>query len=248
MAKDPSEPVKEFRAALPRTDDDFLGSIRDWKNVQLALDEEVIWLKGFTPEQAASQEIRQLPGLLLYELREGLLFRKEALVPSGKMRTALLWTPIDKALKLTFPLSNNNFFGIHGKVEVKLKPIEEERPAAALLCSMAEIKGIIVKLPKFRLERIDWILIDNKALFLGTPLLGLPGKPYWEDNGHLLPAGFDFEFSNLSTLLQRKYNADLEQRLLWTEDGPLFRLPKSSFRKLSVSSFRLTEKSQEWIS
>lgn len=248
MAKDPSEPVKEFRAVLARTDEDFLGSIRDWKNIQLASDDEVIWLKGFTPEQAASQEIRQMPGLLLYELRDGLLFRKDALVPSRKMRTALLWTPIDKALKLTFPLSNNNFFGIDEKVEVKLKPVEEERPAAALLCSMAEIKGIIVTLPKFRLERIDWILIGDKALFLGTPLLGLPGKPYWAHNGHLLPAGFDFEFRNLSALLQRKYNANLEQQLLWTEEGHMLCLPENSFRKLSVSSFRLTEKSQEWIS
>lgn len=248
MAKDPSEHIKEFRAVLPRADEDFLGSIRDWKNIQLASDDEMIWLKGFTPEQAVSHEIRQMPGLLLYELREDLLFRKDALVPSRRMRTALLWTPIDKALKLTFPLSNNNFFGIDKKVEVKLKPAEEERPAAALLCTMEEIRDIIVTVPKFRLDRIDWIVIDRKALFLGAPLPALPGKSYWADNGHLLPAGIGFEFSNLNTVLQRKYNPDLEQWLLWAEDGHLLRLPKSSFRKLSVSSFRLTEKSQEWIS
>ncbi|PJJ62601.1 hypothetical protein [Chryseobacterium geocarposphaerae] len=247
MAEDSPKHIKEFWAELPRADEDFLGSIRDWKNVQIALDDEIIWLKGFTGEQAVSPEIQQLPNFLLYELRDGLLFRKDALVPSKKVRTALLWTPIDKTLRLTFPSSNHNFFGIDEKIEVKLKPSEEEQPAAALLCSIPEIKDTIIALPKFKLEKIDWIIIDDKALFLGNPLLSFPGKTFWSKDGHLLPTGFDFEFKNLSCLLQKKYNASKDQWLLWSEDGSVLNINKEDLRKLSVSSFRLTEKSQEWI-
>lgn len=247
MAEDSPKHIKEFWAELPRADEDFLGSIRDWKNVQIALDDEIIWLKGFTGEQAVSPEIQQLPNFLLYELRDGLLFRKDALVPSKKVRTALLWTPIDKALQLTFPSSNHNFFGIDEKIEVKLKPSEEEQPAAALLCSISEIKDTIIALPKFKLEKIDWMVIDDKALFVGNPLLSFPGKTFWSKDGHLLPTGFDFEFKNLSSLLQRKYNASKDQWLLWYEDGSILNINKEDLRKLSVSSFRLTEKSQEWI-
>jgi len=247
MAEDSSNSIKTFWAELPRADEDFLGSIRDWKNVQIAMDEVIIWLKGFTDEQAASSEIQQLPNFILYELRDGLLFRKDALVPSKKMRTALLWIPIDKALKLTFPISNNNFFGIDEKIDVKLKPSEEEQPAMALLCSISEIKEIIVTIPKFKLEKLNWIVINNKALFMGIPLLSFPGKTYWIKDDHLLPTGFDFEFKNLSSLLQRKYNECNEDWLLWNEDGTVLSINKEYFRKLSVSSFRLTEKSQEWI-
>ncbi|AZA61149.1 hypothetical protein [Chryseobacterium indoltheticum] len=247
MAEDSSNSIKTFWAELPKADEDFLGAIRDWKNVQIAIDEEVVWLKGFTDEQAASSEIQQLPNFILYELRDGLLFRKDALVPSKKMRTALLWTPIDKALKLTFPISNNNFFGIDEKVDVKLKPSEEEQPAMALLCSISEIKEAITAIPKFKLEKLDWIIINDKALFLGTPLLSFPGKTFWLKDDHLLPTGFGFEFENLSSLLQRKYNANQDQWLLWNENGTVLYLNKEDFRKLSVSSFRLTEKSQEWI-
>jgi len=182
----------------------------------------------------------------LYELRDGLLFRKDALVPSKKMRTALLWTPIDKALKLTFPISNNNFFGINEKIEAKLKSSEEEQPAMALLCSISEIKEVIITTPKFKLEKLDWIVINDKALFLGTPLLGFPGKTFWLKDDHLLPTGFDFEFKNLSSLLQRKYNECNEDWLLWSENGSVLNIKKEDLRKLSVSSFRLTEKSQEW--
>ncbi|SUX46484.1 hypothetical protein [Chryseobacterium indoltheticum] len=247
MAEDSSNGIKTFWAELPKADEDFLGAIRDWKNVQIAIDEEVIWLKGFTDEQAASSEIQQLPNFILYELRDGLLFRKNALVPSKKMRTALLWTPIDKALKLTFPISNNNFFGIEEKIETKLKPSEEEQPAMALLCTISEIKEAIITTPKFKLEKLDWIVINDKALFLGTPLLSFPGKTFWLKDDHLLPTGFDFEFENLSSLLQRKYNANQDQWLLWNENGTVLPINKEDFRKLSVSSFRLTEKSKEWM-
>lgn len=246
MAEDSSNSIKTFWAELPKADEDFLGAIRDWKNVQIAIDEEIIWLKGFTDEQAASSHIQQLPNFILYELRDGLLFRKDALVPSKKMRTALLWTPIDKALKLTFPISNNNFFGIEDKVDVKLKSSEEEQPAMALLCSISEIKDVIITTPKFKLEKLDWIVINDKALFMGTPLLGFPGKTFWLKDDHLLPTGFDFEFKNLSSLLQRKYNECNEDWLLWSEAGSVLNIKKEDFRKLSVSSFRLTEKSQEW--
>lgn len=246
MAEDSSNSIKTFWAELPKADEDFLGAIRNWKNVQIAIDEELIWLKGFTDEQAASSEIQQLPNFILYELRDGLLFRKEALVPSKKMRTALLWTPIDKALKLTFPISNNNFFGINEKIDVKLKPSEEEQPAMALLCSISEIKEAIITIPKFKLEKLDWIVINDKALFLGTPLLSFPGKTFWSKDGHLLPTGFDFEFKNLSSSLQRKYNECNEDWLLWSENGSVLNIKKEDLRKLSVSSFRLTEKSQEW--
>lgn len=246
MAEDSSNSIKTFWAELPKADEDFLGAIRDWKNVQIAMDEEVIWLKGFTDEQAASSDIQQLPNFILYELRDGLLFRKDALVPSKKMRTALLWTLIDKALKLTFPISNNNFFEINEKIDVKLKPSEEEQPAMALLCSISEIKEAIITIPKFKLEKLDWIVINDKALFLGTPLLSFPGKTFWLKDDHLLPTGFDFEFKNLSSLLQRKYNECNEDWLLWSENGSVLNIKKEDLRKLSVSSFRLTEKSQEW--
>lgn len=247
MAEDPSKCVKEFRAELPRVDEDLLGAVRDWKNVQIAVDEDTLWLKGFTAEQAESPEIRQMPDFVLYELRDGLLFKKEALVPTKKMRTALLWSPIHKALPLTFPASNQNYFGIEEKVQVRLKPGTEEHPAAALLSILSEIRESIPAQPDFKLEKIEWTVINDKALFLGIPLLSLPGKTYWEKDGHLLPAGYDFEFKNLSSLLRQQYNKESDKWLLWSEDGTCLPIKKEDLRPLSVSSFRLTEKTREWI-
>ncbi|WP_160138927.1 hypothetical protein [Chryseobacterium sp. c4a] len=246
MAENSSNHIKEFWAEIPRADEDYLGSLRDWKNVQIATDDETIWLKGFTDEQALASELHQLPNFLLYELRDGLLFKKEALVPSKKMRTALLWMPIDKALRLTFPASNQNYFGISEKVSVRLKESNEEHPVIVLISKIQDIKESMAALPKFRLEKIEWAVMDDNALFLGTPLLSLPGKTYWTKDGHLLPSGFDFEFKNLSIFLQQKYNKELDGWLLWDVNGNYLSIKKTDFRPLSVSSFRLTEKSREW--
>ncbi|RKE75545.1 hypothetical protein [Chryseobacterium sp. AG363] len=245
MAEDSSKRLKEFWAEIPRADEDFLGSIRDWKNIQIAVEDETIWLKGFTDEQAIASEIQQLPDFILYELCDGLLFRKEALVPSKKMRTALLWIPIDKALQLSLPPSNQNYFGIHEQVRIELKESNEEHPVIALLSNIADIKESIAALPKFKLEKIKWTVLGDKALFMGTPLLSFPGKTYWTKDRHLLPAGLDFEFKNLSTLLQQKYNQE-EGWLLWDGNGNYLSIKETDFRPLSVSSFRLTEKSREW--
>lgn len=245
MAEDSSKRLKEFRAEIPRADEDFLGSIRDWKNILIAMDGDTVWLKGFTEEQAAAPEIQQLPDFILYELRDGLLFRKDALVPSKKMRTALLWIPIDKALQLSFPPSNQNYFGIHEQVKVNLKESNEEQSVIALLSNIADIRNSIAALPKFKLEKIKWTVLGDKVLFMGTPLLSFPGKTYWTKDRHLLPAGLDFEFKNLSTLLQHKYNEEQEGWLLWDEDGNDLFIQDTDFRQLSLSSFRLTEKSRE---
>ncbi|MCI3939015.1 hypothetical protein MQX03_17605 [Chryseobacterium aahli] len=247
MAEDSSERLKEFWAEIFRKDEYSLGAIRDWKNIQIAGDDDVIWLKGFTAEQAVSSELRQLPNFILYELKNGLLFRKNALVPTKRVRTGLLWSPIDKALKLTFPVSNNNFFGIDEKIEVHLKKGENEYPAASLLCSIDDVKDKIIELPKFKLEKLQWMLIDDTVLFLGTPLLGFPGKTFWMKDNHLLPSGFDFEFKNLSSLLHKKYNKDSDKLMVWSENGSYLAINKNDFRKLSVSSFRLTQKAREWM-
>ncbi len=246
MAENSSDHIKEFWAELPRADQDYLGSIRDWKNVQIATEDETIWLKGFTEEQVLASELHQLPNFLLYELHNGLLFKKDALVPSKKMRTALLWMSIDKALRLTFPASNQNFFGISEKVQIRLKESDEEHSVIVLLSNIEDIKDSIAALPKFRLEKIEWTVVGDKALFLGTPLLSLPGKTYWAKDGHLLPSGYDFEFKNLSTFLQQKYNKASDGWMLWDENGNYLTINKTDFRPLSVSSFRLTEKSREW--
>lgn len=241
MAKDAAIRLNDYRAELPYEAIDLLGSIRDWSNLQVAIEEDKIWLKGFTEEQVNAPEIKQLPGLVLYLFRDGLLFLSNTLVPSQKMRTALLWSPIEKALHLSWPGFNHNFFGIHEKVTARLISKEEEQAAFAFCAKMKVIKNTIVNTPGFKLAPVKWTVVGEYALIIGTPLLAFPGQSYWQKDSHLLPSGWDFEFNNMSTLLQQKYNPDQSRWLLWEQNGSYKAIPKAMVRALSVSSFRLTE-------
>ncbi len=244
MAANSSNQLKEYRAELPLEAKDLLGNIRDWNNLQLAIDDGIIWLKGFTQEQISAPDIKQLPSLLLYELRDGLLFGKDALVPSKKMRSALLWSPLDKALRLTMPDFNHNYFGIHEQLRVHLIASDQEQDAFVLLVKIKDIESTIITTPKFKMKRLQWLVIDDMALVKGAPLLSFPGNTYWHKDDHLLPSGLDFEFKNLSILLQEKYNPEQENYLLWNADGSYVVVPKFAFTDLSLSSFRLTNTSK----
>ncbi len=241
MAKDAANRLNDYRAELPYEAIDVLGSIRGWSNIQVAIEEDKIWLKGFTEEQVNGPELKQLPGLVVYLFRDGLLFLMNALVPSQRMRTALLWSPVEQALQLTWPDFNHNYFGIHEKVKARLIRKEEEQAAFAFCAKMKDIKPAIVNTPAFKLAPLRWTVVGEDALIIGTPLLAFPGQSYWQKEGHLLPSGWDFEFNNMGILLQQKYNADQSRWLLWAKNGSYRAIPKSMFRELSISSFRLTE-------
>jgi hypothetical protein len=96
------------------------------------------------------------------------------------------------------------------------------------------------------LKKYNGLLWEIKHYFWNT--IAKPArKTYWTKDGHLLPAGFDFEFKNVSKFLQQKYNKESEGWLIWDENGNCLLIKNTDFRPLSISSFRLTEKSKNGI-
>ncbi|MGM5630087.1 hypothetical protein O2K51_04230 [Apibacter raozihei] len=239
MEENSSQLVTNYFAIIPSCYQSYLGSIRNWSNIEIAWDEQVVWLKNFTMGQMISSEFKILPQLVLYRYDDGWLFKNNDLVPSMKLKK-LLWTPINIAIKLTLPLSNSNYFGIQEKVTASLKSSTEEHIATAIYVKLYDIETNIVKTSSFKLKTLRWILIDNMALIIGLPLLSLPGQTFWENDGHLIPCGYDFEFRNYSKLFQKKYNPLLNHLILWNEEGAYVMLSKNDFTELSASSLRLT--------
>jgi len=219
---------------------DFLGTIRHWDNLKVAHESDVIWVKDFSFEQISSPEILQIPYAKLYELKENLLFRKGKLLPVKKLPSGLLWTPILRALSVSLPKFNHNFFGIDQKVKITLKPSENTKEAYALLVDYEELKTYIESAPKYRLEPLRWIVVDKKALIIGTPLLPLKGSTYWFENNFLVPSGYDFEWNVLTKIIQQKLNQAEENMVLWNTDNTYSNIPIINIKPLSISSFRLT--------
>jgi hypothetical protein len=219
---------------------DFLAAIRHWHNLKLAFETNTIWIKDFSAEQINSAEIQQIPYKVVFELKENLLFEKGKLLPSKKLPSGLLWSPILRALPVSLPKFNHNYFGIDQKLEIVLKPSENIKEAFAMLVSYDELKFYIELAPKYRLETLNWVVIDEKILILGNPLLPIKGNTFWFDYNFLIPTGYDFEWFALSETFQEKLNPSGQNIIIWNTDNSYSVIPKETIKPLSLSSFRLT--------
>ncbi len=219
---------------------DFLGSIRHWDNLKLAFETETIWIKDFSSDQINTPEIQQIPYKKVYELKENLLFEKDKLLPSKKLPSGLLWSPILRALPVSLPKFNHNYFGIDQKLKMILKPSENIKEAFAMLMNFDELKLYIESAPKYRLDLLNWVVIEKKILITGTPLLPIKGSTFWLDHNFLIPTGYDFDCFALTKSLQEKLNPSQENLILWNEDNSYSSIPTENVKPLTISSFRLT--------
>ncbi len=219
---------------------DFLGSIRHWDNLKVGFDEQSIWIKDFTDQQLYLSELQQIPFKEIYEVKDNLLFIKGSLLPTKKMPSGLLWSPILRALPVGLPSLNHNYFGIDEQVKISVLPSEQEKEAHALLTDYATAKQYIESAPSVRLSPLQWTIINHNILFIGQPLLPVKGKTYWKNNDFLLPSGYDFEFPILSETIQQKMNPSQNSFILWEADSSYIIISKHDMQPLSISSFRLT--------
>ena len=239
MAEDPFNDVT-WLLEIEQQHLDYLGPIRHWGQLKMAASPGCYWISGLTADQLDLPEIKSIPFKHLYFEKGQLLFHRGGLVPVKKLPELLVWTPLEKGLPLDLPSFNHNYFGITEKLTMRLVPSGKEEEPVALLTSIAILSDYILTAPAVRLKSLSWVILDDQALILGRPLLPLPGDSFWQRGEVLLPAGLDWEWPVLEPVLKRELNPDGDHWLLWDKDGQCTRIEKTRWRRLSISSFRLS--------
>ena len=229
-----------FYVELHKSHLDYLAPIRHWENLKLAFQGETVFIKDFTPLQINDVVLLQIPHLIVYELKEQLLFLRGKLVPTKKIPSALLWMPILNALPIEVPKYNMNYFGIHDKVDIQMVKSEVEQKPFGLITKLENVKGYIETLPKVRLQALKWVIIEDSVLFLGTPLLPIKGQTYWLKDNCLFPTGYALEFDILFPIVKKQLNPNNDSMLLFQNNNSYLSIPLSDCKPLTLSSFRLT--------
>jgi hypothetical protein len=227
MAENTSNNIENFLLEIDIEHRDYLEKIRHWSNLSVAFDENSIWLRNISKTQVDSMEIKSIPFKKIYYLKDDLLFLKDSLLPLKRLQRSLLWSPISRALPVKLPFCNNNFFGINEKIEVKIVPSEIE-------------KIYIENAPKIRLQNLVWTIVNQEILIIGTPILPIQGKTFWNVLEFIFPSGYDLEFPLLDQIINSEINPFNENFIFFQENGKYVNIPKDKFRPLSISSFRLT--------
>jgi hypothetical protein len=239
MEEDVTSGVNYYLSIASANRDDLAG-IRHWTNLKVAFEDTRLWIKDLDYAQAHSVQVKSLPVKTIYYEKAGRLFLLNSLLPE-RIVPALLWTPIERGLPIKLPDFNHNYFGIHDRLDVRLVTQEEEKEATAMLLTLDVLAPYITEAPTIRLNKIRWTILNkNEALLIGTPLLPLPGKTYWQRKDMLIPTGYDFDFFLLEDVISKQVNPGRMNITLWNSDGSYISVPKDSLTLLSRSSFRLS--------
>jgi hypothetical protein len=240
MEKNVANNLVNCIARISVSQESSLYTIRHWKNLSVAFDGDTIWIKDFSNDQAFSPYLKKIPFIDLYEQKDGLLFKKDKLVPERKIPQGLLWNPVQRAFPVSIGELNHNYFGIDYKIQVRIVPSAAEQSATALLTEMHTAKNYITEAAAVRLQHLSWCMLSDKAFFEGAPLLGIAGAAYWHNNGNFIPGGYDFEFPLLGNIIYQRLVPNGEHKIIWFTDSSYLLLPFKYLVPLSVSSIRLS--------
>jgi hypothetical protein len=237
MAENASDTISYY-FKMDKANLDDLASVRHWSQLKVAFDGPELWVTGFDEVLIESKEVKIIPFKELYYSQSGKLFPLRSHLPCGTLK-GLLWTPIERALPLTKPAYNNNYFGSDEKIKIKLTSKEHETAASAMITTIASLLQYIEKSPAVRLKSLSWCLLnDDKVMIMGEPLLPITGKVYWMREHFIFPAGFDLEFPLLQKKINTYINPENEYWIVWNEDGSYAPIERNFLERLSLGSFR----------
>lgn len=233
--------MKEWIFQLSKDDYKSLGSVRCIPGLQVAMEENKIWLRGITAATVPDSNLLKLPLRKTFLLDEDdYLFLTGSATPTDKLQ-AFNWQPIADYITIEPPVSP-----LPGKtkekVSIQLKASCEERQGIALLTSLSAWKAFAENAPEIRLNALRFAVSENEDVFIiGTPLPPLPGQEYWSNENLLLPSGYDFEIPVLAKLVSQKLIIEKDDVILFDVAGNWQRIQASCFVPATRSSIRLTK-------
>lgn len=237
MAQDAASGVNYY-LSIEATHKSDLATIRQWDNLKVAFNENLIWVKDLNYVQVHSVEIKSIPSKTIYYANEGKLFLLNSLLPD-RVIPSLLWSPIDRALPIQLPDFNHNYFGVKEEITTRLIPVDKEVEAVAMLTSINTLQSYIETAPQIRLQKIQWTILNNdKAVLIGKPMLPITGQAFWQRQNILLPTGYDLELFVLADSISNIINPGNDCWILWNEDNSYCLINKNDVCPLSLSSFR----------
>lgn len=229
-----------YYIAVKRAHLNDLAKIRQWNNLKVGFEDDTIWIRDFDYVQINSTEVKSIPFKTSYYEKDNKLILINNLLPD-RVVPSLLWTSIDRALTVSLPSFNHNFFGLEEKISISLIATDKEAQAVAMITNRHVLINYISTAPTLRLQKIHWSILDSdKAILIGMPLLPLPGKVFWQRNDFLLPTGFDFDLHLLTDELNKRINPRNNHLVIWNDDCTYSLLPKENLVQLSRSSFQLS--------
>ena len=226
----------EYWLSVPSQHKKAIYQLRKWSHLKTATDDKLIWIRGLTQTEIQSESVLKIPFIERYYLKG------VQLIPYGKslpalVEPSLLWSPIQRGLKIQLPSENFNFFGIDQTTKITIVPSKENRIINATIVDLKTLEKYLDTAPKIRLKNLSWTIIENKrAVILGTPLLPIQGQDLYQISCFLIPGGWKLEYENFANVFKKALGESIEYLYLIDENNKIFKLSKKDFSSLSKGS------------
>jgi len=225
---------------LNRKHQENLAVLRGFLNLKVAFEDDFIWLTGFDEQQISGTSIKTIPYITVYYAKGGKLFLKNSQLPDCN-EPSFLWTPILRAFPLETALFNHNYFGLNQKIDLKLISFDDDRKSDYMEVELDLLDDYIQTAPAIRLKKLSWVVVNDKvAIIKGTPLLPISGDVFWSTGDFIIPAGYNFDLHLLTKFLNKKINPNSNFFIVWNKNTSYYKIHKSEFIPLTISSFRKT--------
>ena len=236
MGKDVKENIEFWLSIIPSFRE-AIYKLRKWSHLKVANEDNLIWVRGFTKSEIESTSILKIPSAMRYYLKNAQLVPYGKFLPST-IEPSLLWTPIQRGLRITLPKENFHYFGISQVHKISLIPSNDVRPTNAIIVQLQTLESYISTAYYIRLKNLKWTILDsNRALILGAPLLPIKSQDFYQNGCFLIPAGWKIRFDNMTKVYKRALGESAEYWYLLKEENELSKLRKSDFNQLSKGSF-----------
>ena len=124
---------------------------------------------------------------------------------------------------------------------LKLVRSSKNRQANLMRTSWERWRTYAITAPAVRLSRLGFAVSENaEVLIRGTPLPPIPGRHFLEDNGIIIPIGWQFEPNVGSKVVRQVLKLDATEKALFSEDGSFELVPDTAFVQATRSAVRMT--------
>lgn len=236
-----AEDIKELEnlIVLHKKHQSYLRGIRHWEELEVAIEEDRIWLKGFSDDKFNHPSLLKIPFIKRYLLREEYLYPRGKTLPIHKVKSEQNWMPIQKAFPIEFPKLNHNYFETKIEIEFKLIPSKDNTEGSAMLTNLKTLKNQLEEIANFRMQNLKWTIIDEEyAFMIGKPLLPLQGQSFWNFEGTYLPTGKHFVFPKLHPSFLDKLDLNSGDFVLWIDETNYKILNREHLSSMTRSSVR----------
>jgi len=222
-----------YVARVPASEAAALAAIRHWEGVEVAEQDEWVWLRGINEQRAQAAALRLISGIKLCEERDKYWIPIGKSIPLSPV-LSLTWQAISSFLPISLPNSQPSFPQTFTPISLRLIPTEQEKAPFALLCEIKLLREYVKAAPEIRLRSLSCCLMGaDDCLIMGTPLLPVPADSYWKIGEMLIPTGYELEFPALASTISQTLNSEGEYWLWWKNPDEVCKLEKALFVPLS---------------